>query len=598
MAREQFAAVEMILNMIQGKTDGVSRVDFHPQKGEYPKGVKYEQPFLRASPESQGISSARLSGLIRDLTGDKKIDLHHLMVLRHGKMICECHVAPYRGEIWHIAHSMCKSITGMAIGLLIDEGKLSLDENIYKIFEERMKPRRKRFRPAVTVENLLTMTSGVQFNESGIVSGNDWLGGFLNASVREKPGTVFQYNSMNSYVLSAIVTERTGLTLTEYLRPRLFIPLGIKNFLWETCPSGITKGGWGLFLCPEDMAKLGQLYLKKGKWNGVSLIPETWVTESTRKHVESSEGTYGYGYQIWRENRPDSFEFNGMLGQNVIVYPDIDMVLVTCAGSNKLFQDCSLLDIVRRHFPVDYRPEDYSQDKKMKEDVSGQYFLSRQIRRAGARESEGADIRIRRGGWPKKSGNCTKNNSLDISGFLKKIDGRCYLMDPQSTGLFPLLLQVMQNNLTQGIRKAAFRRESGEFWFMVLEGESWHQIKVGFKQAEETWLKIHEESFLISTKGELAFDEDHTPVLKLDIAFLEEAVRREIKILFIDDRIEMRCFETPGKDLILEGLSSVMDEMKNSLMFGRFKGKKGDELIRILLERTIEPVAKGVRDFD
>ena len=592
MARVQLAVAEMMLNMIQGKTDGISRVDFHPQKGEYPKEVKYAQPFMRAAPESQGISSARLSGLLRELGENKKVDLHHLMILRHGKMICECHVAPYRGDIWHIAHSMCKSITGMAVGLLIGEGKLSLDENIYKIFEERMKPRKKVFRGVVTVENLLTMTSGVQFNESGIVSGNDWLGGFLNAPVSEKPGTVFQYNSMNSYVLSAIVTERTGLTLTEYLTPRLFAPLGIKNYLWETCPMGITKGGWGLFLCPEDMAKLGQLYLQKGNWNGIQLIPKEWVLQSVSKHVESSEGTYGYGYQIWLESRPGSFEFNGMLGQNVIVYPDMDMVLVTCAGSNELFQNCILLDIIRKYFPNDYHPDERFLDARMPGDGSGWYFLNREVRRLNARESEGAGMRLRRGGW--RQSYRYRHKYLDTSEFLNRIDGHCYSMDPQSIGILPLIMQVMHNNLTEGMRKVAFRYDLGVFWFLFLEGDNWYQIKAGFQKAEETWIRIHEESYLVGTKAELTYNEDQTLVLKLDIAFLEEAVRRRIKIFFRKEEIEMRFFETPGKDLIMEGLSSVMNEMNNNLMFGRLKGKKSEELIRVLLERTIEPQAKGI----
>ena len=225
----------------------------------------------------------------------------------------------------------------MAIGLLIDEGKLSLDENIYNIFPGKVNPLIKIFRPEVTVRHLLTMTSGVTFNESGIVSGNDWLESYLNAPVSGKPGTEFQYNSLNTYVLSAIVSARTEMTLEEYLRPRLFEPLGITRYLWETCPKGITKGGWGLFICPEDMAKLGQLYLNHGIWHEKQIIPADWIRESTTKQVDSIEGTYGYGYQIWMENRLNSFEFNGMLGQNVIVYPDLDMVIVTCAGNNDVY---------------------------------------------------------------------------------------------------------------------------------------------------------------------------------------------------------------------------------------------------------------------
>ena len=137
--------------------------------------------------------------------------------------LCECNFAPYPKGMWHITHSMCKSITGMAVGLLIQEGKLRLDENIYDIFPDKVNSLLKIFRPVITVENLLTMSSGITFNESGIVSGNDWVASYLNSTVNGTTGQIFQYNSMNTYMLSAIVTKRTGETLTEYLKPRLFL---------------------------------------------------------------------------------------------------------------------------------------------------------------------------------------------------------------------------------------------------------------------------------------------------------------------------------------------------------------------------------------
>lgn len=588
MAKEQIAVAEMIMNMIQGKTEGVSRVDSFPQKVKFPFEEEYEQAFERATPESQGISSRLLSNMIRELGDTKQTDMHHLMVLRNGKAICECHFAPYRGGIWHIGHSLCKSITGMAIGMLIHEGKLSLNENIYKIFEHKLNPLQKIFRPVITVEHLLTMTSGVQFNESGIVSGNDWLSSFLNSPVSGKPGTTFQYNSMNSYVLSAIVTEKTGLSLTAFLTPRLFEPMGITKFLWETCPKGITKGGWGLFICPEDMAKLGQLYLQKGMWKGQQLVPAAWVEISTGKHVDSVEGTYGYGFQIWQENRPGSYEFNGMLGQNVVVYPDMNMVIVTCAGSDELFQNCIMLNIIRKYLPIEYHPAFI-----LEEDPSGQLLLGRLT---AEMESGGrGQALIRRGGWPKGKWKYSerKGSEPGIQESIGKIAGNSYVMEPQSIGLFPLVMQVFHNSLTEGIRRMAFYYETGSFWFQVEEGNEWQHIKVGFGKAEESWITVHEESYLVGTLGTFTKDEDGTLVLKLDIAFLEEAARRKAKIFFREDGIEVRWLETPGKGLIMEGLQSIMTEMENSILFSAIKGIGGIELIHLLMEKTIEPMVSG-----
>ena len=188
MAKEQIAVAELVLNMILGKTGG-TRVDYFPQKPDFPFGEPYEQEFERATPESQGISSDLFTALLRELDASKDTEMHHFMALRHGKVICECNFAPYPKGMWHITHSMCKSITGMAIGMLVEEEKLKLDENIYDFFSDQVNAFSKIFRPVITVENLLTMTSGVTFNESGIVSGNDWLGSYLNASVNGKPGT-------------------------------------------------------------------------------------------------------------------------------------------------------------------------------------------------------------------------------------------------------------------------------------------------------------------------------------------------------------------------------------------------------------------------
>ena len=401
MSKEQIAVAELIFNIILGKT-GSGRVNYFPQKQDFPFDAPYEQPFERATPESQGISSEYLAALIRELYHAKGTEMHHFMALRHGKVICQCNFAPYPRGMWHITHSMCKSITGMAIGLLIEEGKLRLDENIYDIFPDKVNSLLKIFRPVITVENLLTMSSGITFNESGIVSGNDWVASYLNSTVNGTTGQIFQYNSLNTYMLSAIVAKRTGETLTEYLKPRLFQPLGITKYFWETCPAGITKGGWGLFLCAEDMAKLGQLYLQKGKWRGEQIIPESWVEASTQKRWETPDDTYGYGYQLWMEQRPGSFEFNGMLGQNVVIYPDMDMVLVTNAGNNELFQDCIMLNIIRKYFPPEYAPVDALPENPaaalLLKRLCGELELGMELTRP-----------ILRGGWKKRQ--LRRNNS-------------------------------------------------------------------------------------------------------------------------------------------------------------------------------------------
>ena len=604
MAKEQIAVAELVLNMILGKTGG-TRVDYFPQKPDFPFDAVYEQAFVRATPESQGISSDLFAALLRELDASKDTEMHHFMALRHGKVICECNFAPYPKGMWHITHSMCKSITGMAIGMLIEEEKLKLDENIYDIFPDHINAFSKIFRPVITVENLLTMTSGITFNESGIVSGNDWLGSFLNASVNGKPGTEFQYNSLNTYVLSAIVTKRTGETLTEYLTPRLFGPLGITKYYWETCPKGITKGGWGLFLCAEDMAKLGQLYLQRGKWNGQQLVSEYWIEISTARHLKTQNGTYGYGYQLWMEQRPGSFEYNGMLGQNVIIYPDMDMVLVTNAGNKEMFQDCIMLNIIRKYFPVNYHPADV-----LPENPLSYSLLKRLCGELENGENNNRSTSLR-GRWKRnvvsRRKHSDKKYSYRISAavdrpsdhhsFMRAVSGRTYVMEQQNIGIAPLFVQVFHNNMTDGISEISFTYDAGNFYVSFTEGEVIHKLPVGFGRAADGCVDLHGEHYLVATLGEFARDENDIPVLKLEITFIEECVKRKVHIFFHEDNgIEIRWNETPGKKMILSGLSSITEELSGNFLYNSLLGDHNittTELLHRLMEQTIEPAVRG-----
>ena len=603
MAKEQIAVAELVLNMILGKTGG-TRVDYFPQKPDFPFDAVYEQAFVHATPESQGISSDLFAALLRELDASKDTEMHHFMALRHGKVICECNFAPYPKGMWHITHSMCKSITGMAIGMLIEEEKLKLDEKIYDIFPDHINAFSKIFRPVITVENLLTMTSGVTFNESGIVSGNDWLGSFLNASVNGKPGTEFQYNSLNTYVLSAIVTKRTGETLTEYLTPRLFGPLGITKYYWETCPKGITKGGWGLFLCAEDMAKLGQLYLQRGKWNGQQLVSEYWIEISTARHLKTQNDTYGYGYQLWMEQRPGSFEYNGMLGQNVIIYPDMDMVLVTNAGNKEMFQDCIMLNIIRKYFPVNYHPANV-----LPENPLSHSLLKRLCGELENGENNNRSTSLR-GGWKRnvvsRRKHSDKKYSYRISAavdrpsdhhsFMRAVSGRTYVMEQQNIGIAPLFVQVFHNNMTDGISEISFTYDAGNFCVSFTEGEVIHKLPVGFGKAADGCVDLHGEHYLVATLGEFARDENDIPVLKLEVTFIEECVKRKAHIFFHEDNgIEIKWNETPGKKMILAGLSSITEELSGNFLYNSLLGDHNitTELLHRLMEQTIEPAVRG-----
>lgn len=584
MVKEQLAVYELLRSMIRGKTGHLSKAPYLPQKPPFSQELSKSWSFPRVRPEERGISSRRIEEYFRALEALEETDIHGALVLRGGAVIGECSFAPYRNEIWHIGHSLCKSITGMAIGLLIQEGKLDLQDRVGKIFERRRSLFAGMRQKNLTVEHLLTMTSQVTFKETGIVSGEDWVKGYLDAPASGNPGSRFDYNSMNSYMLSAIVTEITGESMAEYLKPRLFGPMGIRDFFWEACPRGITKGGWGLFLRPEDAAKFGQLYLDGGSWRGEQLIPREWVEASTSKKVDTPEemSPYGYGYQIWMGGREGSFLFNGMLGQNVVVYPDLDMVLVTNAGSNELFPNSALMEVVRTYFEGDFAPP-----HRLSEDPVAWENLKRQERRFGA--GRGPSPRIQRGGWNRKRSGISRS----WQGQMRRLDGNFYRLERQQAGLFPLIMQVFHNNFTDGISRIGFQYEDGKGYLLVREGNAAKRLELGFEGWAENEISLHGESYRTAVSGRFAQDEDQGLVLKVEIAFLEEAARRKIKIFFREDTIRLEMDETPGKELIQKGLGGLLKEAASHPLLNGFREMTPLDLPELLVEQTIHPVIYG-----
>lgn len=589
MLKEQQAMLELVFNLVRGNTEHISKVDFIPQKPSFYSLPESGQKLPRSAPEEQGIESDQVRRLMEELLNISKVDIHQVMILRHGYVIGECHYAPYPENLWHITHSLCKSITGMAIGMLIEEGSLRLDDKILGIFDKSVFSIRGFQQRNLTVEHLLTMTSLVQFNERGAVSCNDWVRGFLDSPVNGTAGSKFEYNSMNTYMLSAIVTEITGESLMDYLRPRLFEPLGITRIFWESCPKGITKGGWGLFLCPEDAAKIGQLCLQKGMWNQCQLVPLQWLEEACVCHVETPKqfGAYGYGYQMWMAGRPGSYVFNGMLGQNVLVYPDLDMVIVTNAGSNELFHTSLLSDTVAKYFEGDFIPEEH-----VRKNPWAYHKLQNFQRKTGIHDTRFPVVScagLKKVLW-------YGSESYKRKKLISRTEGRFYKLEKQHVGILPLIMQVFHNNFTDGISEVGFIVKDQKFYFCFREGKKASMMEVGWKEAKITELDMHGEPYLVAVKGQAAYDEDGHTMLKLKFSFIEEASTRQLKIRFTDDQLEMMWSECPGKDLLLTGLDSIMSEGTSSFLLDSLMEKDTIGLVDLLLDQTICPKVKGEED--
>lgn len=298
------------------------------------------QEFPRSSPEAQGIASSDILAFVQ--AADEQVDtMNSFMLVRHGHVVAEGWWGPYDAQTPHILYSLSKSFTSTAVGLAIAEGKLNLDDEVLKFFPEDAPAQASANLQSMRVRDLLRMATGNQTEAQfwKIAPGakdEPWTKTFLAHPVPFKPGTHFLYNSPGTYMLSAIVQKVTGMTVLDYLRPRLFEPLGFKNPSWVTSPQGISAGAYGLFIRTEEIARFGQLYLQKGMWNGQSLIPKTWVEEATALQVANgsspkSDWDQGYGYQFWR-CRHNAYRGDGAFGQYCIVIPELDAVVAITSG--------------------------------------------------------------------------------------------------------------------------------------------------------------------------------------------------------------------------------------------------------------------------
>jgi CubicO group peptidase (beta-lactamase class C family) len=582
MAKET-AMVELVWDLVRGRTDGISKVTYLPQKGAFPEEFSIEQPFERCSPEEEGLSSGQILKMLKELKASKSLHMHSVMIIRNGRVVSEAGFFPYQKDLWHTMYSMSKSVVSMAVGLLIDEGKLTLNTKVIDVFRKNISVFGMVRQRELTVEHLLTMTSGVTLNEIGAVAGNNWVKSFLEAPVHHEPGEVFEYNSMNSYLLSAIVTEITGEPLVEYLRPRLFEPLGIKQVFWESCPKGNNKGGWGLYLCIEDMAKLGQLYLNAGKWKGKQILPESWVKESSSLKVVPPEDTgfSGYGYQIWQCRRRGAFAFNGMMGQNVFLYPDMNLLVVTTAGNEVFFNSNELQELLET-----YLPEEGKELLTLPENPAA--LLDLRSFEKELSDPHPAPPRILRGGWKRKPQR-TESSQKKFSALC----GRKFRLDADYVGLFPLMAQVFHNNFSEGISEIGFHRKGGVCFLDVTEGEQEKEIPLGFEREELSDLNLNGEIYRIGTKGTFSADEEGRMVLMVSISYLEDAVKRKMKIFFEKEKVEVRFSEVPGKAIILDGLSSISSSIMEKPLLKKINEKGNVDLIRQVMEHTIEPVVWG-----
>ena len=289
-----------------------------------------------STPEEQGMDAQKLAAML-DSVKQQKLDLHSLLVIRNGYLVSESYFGSHRQDTKHELYSCTKSFVSTLVGIAIDKGYIdSVNRPVKDFFPGRAYANPSADKDAMTLDNLLTMTTGLDWVEGDaayakMYTSGDWVKFVMDEAESHKPGTVFNYCSGCSHVLSAIVQSKAGMNTRDFAQRELFGPLGIANYSWDADSQGLSIGGWGLQLAPRDMAKLGYLYLNDGMWDGKQIVSSQWVKTATQKHT-GTDSQLGYGYQWWTYPSLDAYTALGLYGQTIFVIPKLNLVVVTTAA--------------------------------------------------------------------------------------------------------------------------------------------------------------------------------------------------------------------------------------------------------------------------
>ena len=532
------AAILLYDGFIRGKSD-FAKIPFYAQKNCLMSPDK-ANAFSRSTPSREGIDAERLLSFAKALSDTPDAAVHSVVLLSNGKEIFSASAPGYDVKMPHATFSMCKTITAIAVGMLIGDGLLSLKDRAYRFFPEckslLLSPRAR----AITIEHLLTMSTGISFNEAGAVVETDWIKSFFESTIRFTPGKAFAYNSMNTYILSAIVLRVSGDSLSDFLKKRLFDPLEIDNFFWEKCPRGIEKGGWGLYLSTESMAKIGQLFLLRGTWKGQRILSEEWIELSTRKHMDVSDaiGEYNYGYHLWVSKLDESYLFNGMLGQNVLIDPENQTVLAITAGDTCLFQYAHSLMAAERALRGQHTA---------KRGLSALIFRAR-LSKVKRHFGEGA-------AWL----------SYKPSSEEKEIKARYrasglfteHAVSVNNAALLPMTLRLIQNNYTGGLRAVSFSEEGDDLLLTFSEREATLTVRAGKNTLKDGVLNVQGELYRVRCAYNYTRDENRVPALKIQIIFPELFSDRRLIVREDDGHLTLSLLESPSFTFVEKVMTSA-----------------------------------------
>lgn len=486
-----------------------------------------------AFPEEVGVSSKEIQAFI-DHCIELNKELHSIMVLRHGKVACEVYREPYGPEHKHMMYSVSKSVTATAIGFAIDEGYISLDTKFLDIFPEARREPKDENLEKLCVEDLLTMRSGLSVTPFMDKTQDSWFDAVINSNWVSEPGTEFLYISENMYLLCHIIHKVCGCSVIDFLQPRLFDPLGIKNVFWETDNCGVEAGGWGIMLSTQDLAKFTLTYQQNGKFDGKQIIPEWFVKEAVKKHTETVpsktdlDTVEGYGYCFWRcGGYKDAYRSDGMFTQLGICFEDLDACLIITAGE---INEQLMRDVIWDHFPKAFI-DDCENADTIGISIPPYKKLEKNPRSSLEKKINNKTIRL------------SKPTILNAAGF------------PTSVLTFPTV--YMQADKAGNIDNVSFFFTEAEMQMTWNEGDEVNSISVGM-DGEYRWDEITLGGINYHTAAVATWTNENE--LKIQIRAIETTCERYLTFIFEGKKVTMIPDLNPSIDIMVDW---VKDSIKS-----------------------------------
>ncbi len=541
------------------------------------------------------LSASALSKMLHLLTDNKMCCLDGLAIAKDDCILFSGYRYPFSKKYPRITNSMCKTVTAIAIMFAVSERRLSLEDSVLSFFPEYETIFTSKYIKQMTIEHLLTMTSCSKCTEITTLVEEDWVKAFLLSDCYYEPGSQFMYNSMNTYMLSAILCKITKTSLMEYMRPRLFVPLGISPVLWELCPKGIERGGWGMHLSLDGMLKIGVFLVNDGRYKDVQLISSSYIQKMKKVKVEQNIDSLatGYGYQMW--HLPNGcYMLSGMFGQHVIIDDNNKLVIATNAHNDCLFPDSTLTQIILECIND---KKLYHLDKKVANEINYQ-LLKKEFQIF----CEGKNIPKKIKDFIKLSfrnyRNCEENQSEKKFVKLKEtcmvFSGKKLHITNDNFHLFPYMMIAMYKIQPFIITDIAFDLMDDFFCLSFLKDNKEENnksnekiiIKAGLNNYQYQIIQIGPNCMQVAAKTAYSRDENDYDVLLLDITFPITGFSRIIKFFLIRDKVSLECTECPNlKEIATQLLNGDLTLFESAITL--FEKIPKDFLL--FIENKIEP---------